>query len=153
MVAGSISSAGYHEIRFPIAFCIFCLINCQNIFDCRFFLFTFIKSSQYTYDWVFLFHRKRSTYFIQRSLYKKIYHSLLIQKEMYLPSSIRNNDTFEEQDWTIKFHLMQWYSICKNNGSQTPFFYNQDLFLLPKTKWNTEFDNLNSSHWFYFLRQ
>ena len=33
----------------------FCVIDCKNIFDCRFFLFTFIKSSISNKDWLSYF--------------------------------------------------------------------------------------------------
>ena len=78
---------------------LFCAKDCQHIFDCRFFSFTFIKSSIYNQDWHSYFIGKSQLY-SEKSSQENIPQltdsggkaSLFVEK---------NHNTFKELYWTI----------------------------------------------------
>ena len=66
----------------------FYAIDCQHIFDRRFFLFIFIKSSMYNQDWHSYFIGKAQLIPFSEDVTRKK-HDLLTQGKRHLSSSVR----------------------------------------------------------------
>ena len=86
----------------------FCMINCQDIFDCRFFSFTLIKLSIYNQDYHFRFIDNLHLIPFQDVMTRKHTTAYWFRKKGSLFVSM-NHNTFEELEWTIDD--WNWYQI------------------------------------------